>query len=143
VTTLPLVALSPVVGLQVYVLAPVTVNVVESPAHKVALLTLKVGLVVVATLALAVIEQEFASDTVTVYDPPANELAIALFPPEGVQVYVYPDVPPLAVTIRLPLFAPHEAGEFVVMLAVSAEAGCAIVMVVVTEQDGPPLVVTV
>ena len=68
VTVAPVVALKSAgfCAVQVYELAPLTVNVVVWPAQMVSLFTVRTGLVVVLTLAVAVVVHEFASETETV-----------------------------------------------------------------------------
>ena len=66
VTIVPVVALNPVAGVQLYVVAPLTVSVAAVAAQTVALFTMSVGVEVVATVAVTVTEHEFASLMVTV-----------------------------------------------------------------------------
>ena len=48
----------------------------------------------------------FESVTKTVYIPAGNPVAVAALPPEGDQLYVYGEVPPLTVTVAEPSFPP-------------------------------------
>ena len=63
---MPVSELKFVAGDQLYVVAPLTVKVAVLPEQTVALFTVKVGVDVVLTLAVAVVVHELASLTVTV-----------------------------------------------------------------------------
>jgi hypothetical protein len=89
------------------------------------------------TVVVAVAVHPFASVTVTVYVLAASPVAVAALPPEGAQLYVYPDptVPPLPDAFAVPLLPPKQDTLVCVgMEAASAEAGCVIVIVVVPGQ---------
>lgn len=49
-----------------------------------------------------------ASVTVQVYVPAVRPVAVAAVPPEGVQLYVYGDVPPEAATVAVPVAPPKQ-----------------------------------
>lgn len=66
VTAEPVVALRPVPGVQVYVLPPEAVSVVELPGHSVAELTVTVGVGLTVTLDTAVAVQPAAEAPVIV-----------------------------------------------------------------------------
>jgi hypothetical protein len=66
VTALPVVALKPVAGLHVYVLAPLAVNEVEVPAQIVGEPTVKVGVGFTVTVVVAVVVQPAADVAVIV-----------------------------------------------------------------------------
>ena len=55
----------------------------------------------------AVAEQPFLSDTVTVYVAALRPVAFKFDPPEGDHEYVYGVIPPVAVTVALPLLLPQ------------------------------------
>ena len=73
-----------------------------------------------------VIAQLAASVMVQVYVPGARDDAVAEVPPEGDHAYVYDGVPPLAVTVAVPLAAPKQETFVCDVAAVIAE-GCVIV----------------
>jgi hypothetical protein len=66
VTLAPVVELSPVAGLHVYVLAPLALSATEFPAHKVGEFTVMVGVGLTVTIAVAVVVQPDAEAAVIV-----------------------------------------------------------------------------
>ena len=64
----------------------------------------KAGGWVIVTVAVPV--QPFLSFTVTVYVPAERPVALELLPPEGAQVYVNGEVPPVTVAEALPVAPP-------------------------------------
>jgi hypothetical protein len=100
VTALPVVALNPVPGLHVYVLAPLAVKDVDEPEQIVCEATVKVGVGLTVIVAVAVLVHPEADVPVTVYAVVTVGLAVtalpvvALNPVEGLHVYV---LAPLAV----------------------------------------------
>jgi hypothetical protein len=86
---------------------------------------------VMVTVALAT--QEFASVTVTVYDPATSAVPVAPVPPLGDHAYVYGEVPPAGVTVALPLLPPKQVTFTVaVMLAVMAPVEVTTTVFVIT-----------
>ena len=80
--------------------------------------------------------------TVTVYVPAINPVALAPVPPEGAHAYVYVPVPPVAVTVALPVAAPlHRI--FVCAGVNEIAGGCVIVAVAVATQPFASVMVTV
>ena len=82
-----------------------------------------------------------ASVTSTVYVPTPNPVAVAPVPPEGVQLYVYPPEPPLAVTVADPFVPPKQ--ETFVVAVIFAVGAPALAMVVVAVRVHPFASVTV
>ena len=67
--------------------------------------------------AVAVLVHPFASVTVTVYVPAASALAVVPVPPLGAHEYVYGDVPPVAVTVAVPVDPPKQIASVLTVLA--------------------------
>ena len=84
--------------------------------------------------------QPFASVTVQVYEPAHNPVAVAAAPPEGDHEYPYPEVPPLAVTVAVPLQA---ALQLTLVCTAVAESGDGSVMVTGAVVTHPLISVTV
>ena len=78
--------------------------------------------------------------TVQVYEPAHNPAAVAAAPPEGDQEYPYPAVPPLAVTVAVPLQA---ALQLTLVCTAVAESGDGSVMVTGAVVTHPLISVTV
>jgi hypothetical protein len=72
------------------------------------------------TVVDAVVVHPFASVTVTVYPPAVRPVAEEPVPPEGAHEYVYPEVPPDAVTEAEPVLPPKQSTGDEVAVAVSA-----------------------
>ena len=69
-------------------------------------------------------------------------MALALVPPEGVQLYVYAGVPPVAVEEAVPVFPPpHFTGVFDTFT--SSTGGCVIVVEALCEQPLASVTVSV
>jgi len=146
-------AVSPVPpeGAQLYVYEPVPPVAVTTAIPSV--LELHNGLLLAVIVAFntagsvnvtfAVVVHPFASVTVTVYEPAAKPLAVAEVPPEGAHEYVYEPVPPLAVTVALPVLPPlHNGLELDVIEAVN-NAGSVKVTVAVPVHKLASVIVTV
>jgi hypothetical protein len=98
----------------VYVPDPPTAEDVADPLHKPAQVTLPdttgfpstwVG---VLTITVLVSLHPFASFTVTVYVPAHNPVMDGVVCPPGAHEYVYPGVPPPAITEAVPLHNPKQ-----------------------------------
>ena len=76
-------------------------------------------------LVVAVPVQPIASAMVTVYVPLTKLFVVDALPPEGDQVYVYPPVPPDAVTV--PDATPQKPGPFVIV-PVTAEGSVIVIL---------------
>ena len=84
--------------------------------------------------------QPAGDDTVTVYVPAHNPVALGPVPPDGAHAYVYVPLPPLAATVATPVHAPLHAT--LVCVGVSVMAG-GWVMVNICCAVHPPEAVTV
>ena len=73
-----------------------------------------------AITAVAVLVQPAESVMVTVYVPDVSPVADALVPPEGSQLYVRVPVPPLAVTVAVPLLFPQLSAVTLITVAMAA-----------------------
>jgi len=103
------VQLNPVAGIHRYVPPPVAAILALSPTSiVVSLVIVALGPELPVIVVVCVFEQPLASVTVQLYVPAVKFAAVVFVPPEGLQLYVYGPVPPLAVTEALPGF-PHIA----------------------------------
>jgi hypothetical protein len=140
-TVVPVVVFNPVAGLQVYVLAPPTVNVVVCPWQIVAPIPVTTGVVFTVTITVVAPVHPVANDPVTVYVIVAVGFAVTeppvvpLNPVPGLHVYV---VPPLAVkVVDVPLHI-VAAGTLTVGMGLTVTTA-----VVVAVAPAPSLAVTV
>ena len=90
-----------------------------------------------------VVVHPLPSVTVTVYEPPLREEAVVPVPPEGDQLYVYPPLPPLALTVADPLLPPLQVTLLMEDIVATIAAGCVIVAVVLAVQLCASVTVTV
>src|SRR5688572_24238563 len=81
--------------------------------------------------------------TLTVYVPARNPVAEAPVPPDGAHAYVYVPVPPVAVTLALPVVAPKH--RMFVCVGVNVMAGGAVMLNVrvIVQPAGPDVIVQV
>ena len=94
----------------------------------------KVGPLAELIVATAVLVHPLESVMVTVLPPAAKFETPAVVPPLGAHEYVYPAVPPLAVTVAPPVLEPQLAPVVAEITALNEAVGCVIITVPVPVQ---------